>query len=145
MVMMLPDLPAEVIATSAKLFERSGHLCARAIGLMSETHALRATAARLRRAAPACRIAGGSDTAVQPTDPCGRIRRKVADGALRRDACCAAILIWGGSGRACHACEQVLALGQRGILATFPDGGILRFHATCFSAWDSDRQIAQSV
>ena len=67
------------------------------------------------------------------------IRHKLRNGLLPTLACSATVLLWGAN-RPCHACDRVMALGQRGVLATFPDGDILRFHAVCFSAWDTGRR-----
>lgn len=158
--MMTTREPAEVIASSVLLMEASRDLCTHAAKMTNVARQLRAASARIRRSAHAPWIGGAADgpdcakdrqqtiqrkldAGIQVLEQARRatIRLKLNDGSLRRDPCAAAVPMWGGS-RLCHACDRPLSLGQRGVLATFPDGAIFRFHATCFSAWDSDRQLA---
>ena len=67
------------------------------------------------------------------------IRGKLDRGELPREKC---LITWfgPGSGQPCVACERVISPPETECECEHPRGDVLRFHQTCFAAWDDERQ-----
>jgi hypothetical protein len=125
---------AEVIARSSALVRSSRALCVRARHLTGQA----GSAAGAHRAPW---IGGGATDFRELSGARECVRQRLAQGDLRRDAGTAHVVTT-GTGRLCHACERPVERGQRGTLVSFRDGGLLRFHAMCFWAWQIERHVA---
>jgi hypothetical protein len=67
------------------------------------------------------------------------IREKLESGQLPPEKC---LITWfgPGSGQRCVACERVIGPQEIECECEHPRGELLRFHQTCFAAWDDERQ-----
>jgi hypothetical protein len=69
------------------------------------------------------------------------IRQKLARGSLPREKC---LVTWfgRGTGQRCVACERVIGRDEIECECERTASDILRFHQSCFAAWDDERQDA---
>ena len=68
------------------------------------------------------------------------IRTKLMHGALPYTKC--QITWFGpGSGQLCIACDTPIARTEVECECEHPDGGVLRFHRSCFAVWDELREV----
>jgi hypothetical protein len=67
------------------------------------------------------------------------VREKLERGEVPREKC---LITWfgPGSGQRCVVCDQVIRQVEVECECEHPRGDILRFHQTCFVAWDEARQ-----
>jgi hypothetical protein len=73
-----------------------------------------------------------------------KIAAQVLSGALRHDS---PVKTWGGkgSGRPCAGCRQSICATDLEIEADFPDGQTLRFHTSCFLAWQHAAEVRRGI
>ena len=86
-----------------------------------------------------CLAAGGSEPPVHEMPPRAALGAKVVSGDLRRDHC-RHVVVTTGRGECCQGCDMPIAPEHVELRARFDDGGLLRFHARCFSSWFNETQ-----
>ena len=66
------------------------------------------------------------------------IRQKLARGNLPRHKC---LVTWfgPGTGHRCVACDRVIGRQEIECECEHSAGDVLRFHQSCFAAWDDER------
>ena len=66
-------------------------------------------------------------------------REKLERGDLPHEKC---VITWfgPGSGQRCVVCEATIERADVECECEHPRGGVIRFHQTCFVAWDDARQ-----
>jgi hypothetical protein len=133
--------PTGLVARSSTLVRTSPAQCVQARHLEGSARDVRAAAAGGRRARRATWIGGGAPDLRELSEARECVRHRLTQGRLRRDAGTAHVLTI-GTGRPCHACERPVERGQAGTLVPFRDGGLVRFHAMCFWAWQIERHVA---
>ena len=67
------------------------------------------------------------------------VRDKLQRGDLPREKC---LITWfgPGSGQRCVVCDRAIGSSDIECECDHPRGDVLRFHQTCFAAWDETRQ-----
>ncbi len=66
-------------------------------------------------------------------------REKLERGDLPREKC---LITWfgPGSGQSCVVCATIIEQADVECECEHPRGNVIRFHQTCFTAWDGERQ-----